>query len=63
MSSHNNGNKKCNQEKITDKEKNIMEREKKRQFQCEAEISQLEQRSTRDKRLEEQTKQELLKKK
>jgi len=50
MSTDNNGNKKCNQEKITDKEKNIMEREKKRQLQCEAEIYLLEQRSTRDKR-------------
>ena len=40
-----------------------MEREKKRQFQRETEIYLLEQRSTRDKRLEEQTKQELLKEK
>jgi len=43
MSSHNNGNKKCSQDKITDNEKNIMEREKKRQFQQNAEMNRLEQ--------------------
>ncbi len=43
MSSHNNGNKKCSKDKITDNEKNIMEREKKRQFQQNAEMNRLEQ--------------------
>jgi len=32
MSTDNNGNKKCNQEKITDKEKNIMEEKRKDSF-------------------------------
>jgi len=43
MSTDNNENKKCSQQKITEREKEIIEKQKKIQLQHEAEVNRLEQ--------------------